>query len=83
MFIITRFLDTRQFKDGSEEMYKLYRQMTIYIFVWIQQGCLTNMVSALDPNSVRKRLKQKQELSCHMAAYLNKKPAYHIEKLSS
>ena len=29
----------------------------IYIFVWILHGCLTNTVSALDPNySVKKRL---------------------------
>ena len=29
----------------------------LYIFVWIQQGCLDNIVSALDPsNSVIQRL---------------------------
>ena len=56
--------------NGHPKMYRLYRKMTInghpkmviflynlYIFVWIQHGCLTNMVYAMDPNnSVIKRL---------------------------
>ena len=32
-------------------------QYNLYIFVWIQHGCLTNRVYAMDPNnSVIKRL---------------------------
>ena len=32
-------------------------QYNLYIFIWIQQGCLTNTVYAMDPNnSVIKRL---------------------------
>ena len=39
------------------KMYRLYRKMTsMYIFIWIQHGCLANMIFALDPsNSVTKR----------------------------
>ena len=60
--------DIRWFKCGPQKcciltkMYRLYRKMIIflydpYIFVWIQHGCLANMVFALNPNnSVIKRL---------------------------
>ena len=50
-------------------MYRLYRKMTIYlyIFVWIQNGYLVNMVLALDPNnSFVKRL------WCIVLIYLNR-----------